>query len=506
MMNMTAYEAVAADPAFWQVVSISSLFHLASFIWVLQHLTRNRRDPVSAMLWIMVTWTLPVIGFLLYLSFGINRVAAKSWRKETANLRFQKERAARESEELPMSYWRSIRQAVAREPDDPTAREIDRVVAAQLTEHPLLGGNRVELLITGDEAFPRMYEAIEHARHHIHVQSFIIGNDEVGRRLLDLLATKAAEGVEVRVLFDRFGSTLAVLGGLFRRYRNRPGLHIAGWTMARLLKRQFQINLRNHRKFIVVDGTIAFTGGINLQAAHTTRAHQPPIRDYHLALTGPIVHELQYTFLRDWFYITDEPPERLLSAEHFPRVEATGSAAIRLVNGGPATQLDEICDALFACLVGARRQIIAVTPYFVPTSDIIRALRNAALRGIDVRIVVPEKNNHVYAGWAGRAYYEELLESGVRVYERRPPFMHAKALIVDDEVAMMGSANLDVRSLRLNYETNLLIYDPAFIGQIKRTLLEEIALSHELDLNLWRQRPLAQRMKENAASLLTPIL
>jgi cardiolipin synthase len=505
-MNTVAFELPMNDAAFWQVVSLTSILHIASFIWVLQHLIRVRRDPVTAMLWIMVAWTIPFLGFLLYLSFGMNRVGAKSWKKESSNFRFNQERTARETEELPLYYWRSIRQSVAQVPDHPVARQIDRTLSSQFTDHPLLGGNRIGLLISGDEAFPAMYSAIESAQHHIHLQSFIIGNDAAGKKMMGLLAAKARSGVEVRVLYDRFGSTFAVLGGLFHRYHKCPRLQIAGWTMANLLKRQFQFNLRNHRKSLIVDGQVAFTGGINLHAENTTRGSQPPIRDYHVALRGPIVSELQYSFLSDWYYITDENPDRLLCAEHFPRVELAGQAPIRMINGGPATQLDEICDTLFTCLVSAQKQIIAVTPYFVPTSDIIRALRNAALRGVDVRVVVPEKNNHFYAGWAGRAYYEELLESGVKVYERRPPFMHAKGLLIDDAVAMIGTANLDVRSLKLNYETNLLVYDAPFINRLKEAMLEELALSHELDLNLWRQRPLAQRMRENACSLLTPIL
>lgn len=506
-MNAATNETVLADQAFWSWVSVWSVLHILGFLWVLQHLTRNRRDPVSAMLWIMITWTIPIAGFLLYVSFGVNRVASKSWKQETSNQRFQKERSARESETLPLFYWRSIRAAVAQQPEHPAAKLIDRAISSQLTDHPLLGGNRIELLITGDEAFPRMFEAIESAREHIHLQSFIIGHDAVGKKLMALLAEKAESGVQVRLLYDRFGSTFAVLGGLFHRYRKTPRMQIAGWTMARLLKRQFQINLRNHRKILIVDGKTAFTGGINLQDNHTTRSHQRPIQDYHFELSGPIVSELQYTFLRDWFYITDEDPEKLLCAEHFPHMEPPEKGTpIRLINGGPATQLDEICDTLFACLVSAQKQILAITPYFIPTSDIIRALRNAAMRGVDVRLIVPEKNNHFYAGWAGRAYYEELLESGVRVYERRPPFMHAKALLVDDAVAMIGSANLDVRSLRLNYETNLMIYGTDFIDHLKKAMLEEMAISHEIDLGLWKQRPLFQRMKENGASLLTPIL
>jgi len=504
-MNAEAYEAVMADP-FWPILSLSTILHLTSFAWVLLHLFRHRRDPVAAMLWIMVTWTLPGLGFLLYISFGINRVAAKSWRKETSNQKFQHERSARESGALPLNYWRSIREAVSRQPDHPVAREIDRTIASQLTDHPLLGGNRIELLLTGDAFFPRLMDAIASARRHIHLQSFIIGNDPFGRALMKALADKARSGVQVRILYDRLGSTKAVLSGLFFRYRGTPNLQIAGWTMARLLKRQFQINLRNHRKFAIIDGETAFTGGINLHVENTTRGNQPPIRDYQVALAGPIVSELQYTFLRDWFYITEEDPDRLLCEDHFPRLEPAGDVPIRMVNGGPATELDEISDSLFACLVSAQSSILAVTPYLVPTTDIIQALRNAALRGVDVRLVVPEYNNHFYAGWAGRAYYEELLASGVRVFERHPPFMHAKGLIVDDAVAMIGSANLDVRSLKLNYETNLMVYDAPFINRLKQAMLEEVALSHELRLNEWRNRPLVQRMKENACSILTPIL
>ncbi len=495
-----------AGPAFWQILSLSTIVHLACFGWVLQHIMRNRRDPVSAMLWILVTWSVPLLGFLSYVSFGINRVAAKTWKKESANRRLESARTAREAAELPLNYWRSIRESFAHEPSHPVAEIIDRAVSRQLADSPLLGGNQIDLLITGDEAFPAMLAAIESARHHIHVQSFIIGNDRVGRQMMSALRAKAGQGVTVRVLYDRFGSTKAVLGGFFRRHRNIPHLHLAGWTMANLFKRQMQVNLRNHRKLMIVDGRLAFTGGINLHDENMTRGAEPPIRDYHVALRGPVVSELQYAFLRDWYYISDENPDVLLSTDHFPPNQPAGQAPVRVVNGGPATELDEIYDSIFACLVSAQRQILAVTPYFVPTSDIVRALRHAAMRGVDVRIVVPEKNNHVYAGWAGRAYYEELLEAGVRVYERRPPFMHAKGLIVDDAVAVIGSANLDVRSLKLNYETNLMIYDADFVGRLKSVMLEEIAMSHELDLAVWRKRPLTQRMRENACSILTPIL
>ncbi|HMP71645.1 MAG TPA: cardiolipin synthase [Kiritimatiellia bacterium] len=490
----------------WQWISLSTFIHFATFGWVLFHCLRNRKEPVSTILWIVVVWSLPFIGFFIYLGFGINRVPRKTWLKEKANARFQDAREAREAETLPLNYWKSVRDSVAGAPPTPHAREIDLALARTNPEHLLLCGNHIEPCITGDEAFPRMLDAIRSARHHIHLQSFIIANDPVGREFMAALAERARAGVQIRLLYDRFGSTFAVLTGLFRRHRRIPNFHIAGWTMARLLKRQFQINLRNHRKALIVDGRVAFLGGINLQAEHTQRDHEPGIRDYHFMVRGPIVHEIQYTFLRDWYYVTDENPDLLLQADHFPEVSTHGPASMRLINGSPSTELDEICDALFTCITLARTSILAVTPYFIPSMDIIRALRIAGLRGINVRIVVPRQNNHVYAGLAGRALYEELLAAGVRIYERDPPFMHAKALLVDDEIAMIGSANLDVRSLRLNYETNLVIYDDAFTNRLKQIMLEELAHSNELDLEHWRRRPLRYKLAENFCHIFKPML
>ncbi len=487
-------------------ITLTTILHGITFAWVFLHIVQHRREPVSSLLWIVVCWSLPIIGFFLYLMFGIYKVPRKTWMKEKSNRQFQSEREAREAESLPMYYWKSVRESVTGGPISPKAHEVDLALERVVGDHPLLGGNQIAPLTTGDEAFPRMLEAIRNARHHIHLQTFILGNDATGRLFLDALAEKAREGVTVRLLFDRFGSTHAVLGGLVRRYRRIPNFHIAGWSQARLLKRQFQLNLRNHRKALIVDGVDAFAGGINLHDAQTSRSGKPAIRDYHFHMAGPIAHEIQYTFLRDWYFMTDESPEELLKAEHFPDITGQGPVAIRMVNGSPATELDELCDAIFTCIVMAHREILAVTPYFIPSSDIIRALRIAALSGVEVRIIVPAANNHVYAGLAGRALYDELMSAGVKIYERNPPFMHAKALIIDDEVAMVGTANLDVRSLRLNYETNLAVYDETFINKLKRIMLEDLAESTEMNLNAWRNRPAIHKVAENVCHLFTPIL
>jgi len=374
-----------------------------------------------------------------------------------------------------------------------------------LPDFPLLGGNNLRVMVDGNEAIPAIQKAIEAAQSHVHVQSFIVRNDHVGREFLELLAKKARSGITVRFMYDRFGSTHAILTRLFRKYRDVPNMRIVGWTQANPLKRQFQVNLRNHRKIIIVDGTTAFCGGMNIQSqAHGHGTEM--VRDYHFRLQGPAVLELQYTFMRDWNFMTDEGPEELLKQAYFPSAPVPGDSLVRIVNSGPTAEMEAIRDVLFLAISGAEKEVLIVTPYFVPTREILRAIRAAALRGVEVRIVVPRKTNHFYAGLAGQALYERLLDSGVRIFRRPSPFMHAKAYVVDEKFALVGTANLDIRSLRLNYETNLAIHDKAFANRLRGIILGEIAISEELNVALWQKRPKCNQFVENLAALLMPVL
>lgn len=453
-----------------------------------------------------VAWALPAVGPALYIIFGIDRVHDKGFKKQTADQRLLAHRKARESETLPLAYWRRLRESLAAEPETPLAHQLNRTMDAIIPDFPLLGGNSIEPLVDGSEAFPALQAAIEGAKHHIHVQSFIIKNDRVGNRFLDLLAEKARAGVKVRVLFDRFGSTRAFLTRAFRKYAHIPNMQVVGWTQANPLKRQFQVNLRNHRKNLIVDGREAFFGGLNLQDHDLPEDARTTIRDYHFHVHGPLVPEIQYTFMRDWYFMTDESPEELLTESYFPVVEKAGNAKLRLINSGPASEMEVIADVFFSAIASARKQILAVTPYFVPPRDIVRALRSAALRGVEVHLLVPEKNNHFYAGFASKALYEELLDSCVRIFERPPPFMHSKAMIIDDELAIVGTSNLDVRSLRLNYETDVAVYDDPFVNRLKEIVLSDFSESREIYYADWVRRSVKQRIMENMAYLMMPIL
>ncbi|NCC51549.1 MAG: cardiolipin synthase [Spartobacteria bacterium] len=481
-------------------------FHICTFLLVLTDCLKHRREATSAVLWIFIAWSFPVVGPLIYLYFGVDRVPRKGLLKEITNQQMLKSRKTIEQQMPDRAYWNSVHESARHQPENPFAAELNRAMNSILPDHPLLGGNAIEPLIGGDEYYPALFEAIRGARHHIHLQSFIIGNDSIGQTLMNALKAKADEGVEVRLLYDRFGSTHAVLSGLFHRYRGIPHLKMSGWTQANPLKRQFQINLRNHRKICVIDGTTAFCGGINLSEDNVTRDQRPPIRDYHFLIRGAMVCELQYTFMRDWYFMTGESPDYLLGEIYFPHVTVAGPALMRLVNSGPTNEMGAIGDALFMSIVDARKQILAITPYFVPPLDILHAFRAAALRGVDTRLIVPAKNNHAYTGLACRALYQELMDAGVRIFEREPPFTHAKAVVIDNQYALIGSANIDVRSLRLSYETNMTVYDDGFVNRMKAIILEDQSRSVEVEANAWRRRPAHKRMLENFASLMTPVL
>ena len=492
------------NSSFWVV--LGSAMHLTAFALTAMHCLRRRREPASTVLWIFVAWSFPFIGPLIYLAFGIDRIPDKGFHKNIKDEELLAERKAREDAELSLSYWRSLREALKTEPPKEFERTIDRAINTLLPDYPLLGGNSIETLLTGDQFYPRLIDAIEGAKHHIHLQSFIIGDDVIGTRILLLLNRKARHGVKVRLLYDKFGSARALFSGLFRRVDSNENLRIAGWTQANPLKRQFQINLRNHRKCAIIDGHTAFFGGINIHDENLSSDGSEGIRDYHFRISGPVVHELQYSFMRDWYFATDEDPEILLQQKHFPEISATGKSSVRLVNSGPSSELEAIADVFFMMINAAQEEILIVTPYFVPTRDIMRALRTSALRGVSVRLVVPQKNNHFYAGLAGHALYGELLESGARIFERHPPFMHAKAMIVDSSVAVIGTSNFDNRSLRLNYESNLVVYDEHFSNKLKAVVLDDISHSTEIKPADWQRRPASKTIAENLAYLMMPVL
>lgn len=484
------------------ILPLGWVLHLIAFVMVCLHCLRRRRNTGATLLWIVAAWSFPFLGPLIYLAFGIDRVSDRGDLKHRSDERLLRLRTEARNA-VPQAYWHTCPDSP---PCSPVEQQFNRVLDTLIPDHPPLTGNHICPLIGGDEAYPRMLDAIRNAQHHVHLQSFIIKNDRTSREFIELLREKAEAGIEVRVLYDRFGSTAALLGRLFKKSDRIPAFQSVGWTQANPMRRQFQINLRNHRKLLVIDGSVGFFGGLNIQDAHRSRPGQPPIRDYHFEARGPLVQELQYSFLRDWTFMTDEEPDALLTSSFFPRSEPAGGLTARLISAGPSTRQNVAATTYFNAITLAEKQILAVTPYFVPPPDLLHALKSAALRGVDVRLIVPAANNHPIVYHASRALYEELLQAGARIFERAPPFMHAKALVIDSLIVLTGTANLDERSLNLNYETIVAVYSDTFSDAIKQMVHEELDLSDEVHLARWRRRPSRQRLLENLCALLNPVL
>lgn len=463
----------------------------------------HKHRPVSAVLWLGIVWAFPFLSTVLYLTFGMDRIRRSTRSREAAAALVAQramahptaERLAADNPERRVSLYRG--HAAER-----ILRGTDRIVRSNW----LVPGNRVTLLVDGDEFYPELCRAIDRATTSVHLQTFIFSRDEFGWELLARLTRKAQSGVAVRLLYDRFGSSEAFFTRMFEPAK-KAGVKAHSISQANPLKGRFQINLRNHRKVAVVDGEVAFTGGINVGNDNLSRSTDgAPIRDYHCRLQGPAVADLQLQFLQDWYYATKEPLEHMIRSHMFPRLEEAGSALVKVVPGGPVRHGQNLDDAFFASITAAERSIKITTPYFVPDEPIVEAIRSAALKGVEVDLVVPEKNNHWYTGAAARSLYGPLLQVGVRIYERRPPFMHAKALVIDELVALVGSANLDYRSLHLNFETNLQVADDDFVPTLSRQIDREIGDSVPVTRETHDNRPVSRRLVQNFCFLFQPLL
>ena len=463
----------------------------------------HKHRPVSAVLWLAVVWAFPYLGALGYLGFGVDRVRRGAAERE-ASRELVAQRAALHPtfDELAMSSSRWTRPGTESQP----ARHILRATDPAVSRNNVIAGNRAQFLVNGDEFYPALLEAIEGAESSIHLQTFIFRRDRFGHELRDLLSERARSGVQVRLLYDRFGSTFTHFSSFFKPTRE-AGVRVHSISQANPLKGRFQINLRNHRKIAVMDGRIAFVGGINFQDENLSiYTNGSPISDYHVRIEGPVVSDVQSLFIEDWHFASKEAPEKLMEPAYFPALEPAGDALVQIVPGGPEHLGHGLADAFFAAIVSAEHSITIVTPYFVPDEPIVHAIRYAALRGVDVKLVVPKRSNHWYTDFAARSMFTPLLNSGVRIFERPLPFIHAKAMVVDGVYAMLGSANLDFRSLHLNFETNLEVVDEGFVNRVADQLSNEIDRSTELSREKHLARPLARRLAENFSRLFQPML
>ena len=457
------------------------------------HVILTKRDPRASIGWVGLIWLTPIFGALLYFWLGVNRIQRKA----------RLLRGGRQP--IEHSPKQDVcRQEILAQTFGPTGTHLLSLVTLgeRIAKKPLLSGNEIVPLLDGDQAFPAMIEAIDGAKKSVSLSTYIFDNDSVGERFLNSLERAIARQVEVRVLIDDMGARYSWPTMTHRLIR--AGIKCTTF-MPPTIPWKFQYtNLRTHRKSLVIDGQIGFTGGMNLREGHCIAAHpKHPVRDIHFRVDGPVVAQFQEMFVDDWSFCTGEI---LKGPTWFPEIPRQGSVLARGVLDGPDEHFESFRHLLLGAIASAESSILVVTPYFLPDASLIVALNVAALRGIAVDIVLPGENNIPLVQWASTSHLGQIVERGCRVWISPPPFDHAKLMVVDDLVSFVGSSNWDPRSLRLNFEFNLECYDRPLAGRLKSIIQERIRVARLLTQKDLDARPLTIKLRDGIAALASPYL
>ena len=454
------------------------------------HAVMTVRTAQGALAWAIALVTLPVLTLLPYLVFGRSRFAGYVRSRRQADIAMRK--ALRERSWRPCAAEAEAAERVA---VSPSLRAL-----AKLVSLPPMVNNQLHLLVNGEATFAAIFAAIAEAKQVVLVQFFIIHDDALGLRLQQALLAQAAAGVAVYLLYDSVGSH--ALPQSYSERLRAGGVHVNAFASRRGLQNRYQLNIRNHRKLVVVDGQVGFVGGHNVGDEYL--GLQPPLapwRDTHVQVRGPVLASLQQSFAEDWFWAAGELSPLLPVAS-----EPAGTALCQLVSSGPADD-QETCSLFFVAAINAASQRLWITsPYFVPDEAVSAALRLAVLRGVDVRILLPSRPDHRLVFAASSLYAAEAIKAGVRVFRYQPGFLHQKVLLIDNEAAAVGSANLDNRSFRLNFELMLLAVDRAFAAEVEHMLLADFAESREQLASEQQHVNRLQHLGMRVARLLSPVL
>ncbi len=491
---MTVHESITLG--FYLVYYILAIVASARIIY-------QRLDPVKSLSWVVVILLLPYLGLIVYLLFGQNFRKTKIYNRKGV----RDERYRRFMSNNQMKQFRSFPESIPRE-----LQKYLKMVMLNLKGNGSIVGlnSEIELFFSGREALDSMYECISSAKRHIHLQSYIIVDDTTGKLFRDLLIKKSAEGVEVRLMYDDVGCFS--LSKSFTDKLKNAGIEVLKFAPVRFLSPTSKINYRNHRKILVVDGVTGFLGGVNIADRYYHGGNFEEWRDTHIKISGESVLALQSSFLLDRYFVIKQQFKR--KKKYFPAIsqmdikleESNAKYYSQIITSGPDSDWASIMQCYFLAISNARKNVFLITPYFTPNESLLNALKIAALGGVDVSIMIPEKSDTTLAYWSSMSYATELLEAGVRVYLFRKGFNHSKVISIDGEFCIIGSANFDNRSLDHNFEITSIIYSSEVTSEVDRQFIKDTERCKSLAGSKWARRSVRNKIKESFARLLSPLL
>ena len=481
------------------IVSIFVFFTL--FICIL--ISMENRDPQKTLSWILVITLLPGVGFVLYLMFGKN-VRKRRWEKVKkkighylSNEEIKKVINASSLEELKNSL------NFEKENFDPADYRIMKLVLNSGIA-PVTFDNEVMIFTEGESKFAQMLKDLENAKHYIHLEYFIIRQSEIADKMRDVLIKKAQAGVKVRILYDDLGSWKLYLNPKYLEEMRQAGCEVVSFVQEKFPAIFFSLNYRDHRKICVIDGEIGYVGGINIGDEYVHKSRKFGFwRDTHLRIRGSAVYMLQVIFALGWYLRTEE---MLIESKYFPPLEHKGSGIMQIAASGADTPAATIYQAYFYAIAQARESIYIETPYFIPDEAILTALKSAAMAGVDVRIIFPEKSDHYFVHIASLSYLEELLKFGAKVHFYEKGFIHSKMVLVDKEIVSVGTANMDIRSFMLNSEINAFIYDAETVDQLYQTFYEDIQECRPVRIEDIARKTFIGRLWQSICRLFSPVM
>lgn len=457
----------------------------------------ERRDPGATWAWLMVLFFLPLLGFILYLVFGQNLSRQRLFDWEDKKKIGIEEQISHQKKAIERGIYPFA---------NPHTKENTKLIYMLLSYNDavLSEDNHVYIYTDGAEKFDALMNDIRRAKNHIHIQYYIFRYDRLGKEIITLLTEKALSGVEVRILYDDMGSR--TLRRKHFQHLIKAGGFVETFFPSRIPFINLRLNYRNHRKIVVVDGQIGYVGGFNVGDEYLGK--NPSFgywRDTHLRVEGSAVHALQTRFILDWNQASKQY-DFMYDDRLFPVPDITGDTAMQIVTSGPDSEWDQIKSGYLKLISSAKKSIYIQTPYFIPDASILDALRVASLSGIDVKIMIPNKPDHPFVYWATYSYAGELLKAGAKIYIYDDGFIHAKTIVVDEKLSSVGTANIDVRSFRLNFEVNAFMYDYETGRRLSKIFWHDMAVSYELTPELYQKRSNVIKFKESISRLLSPIL